>query len=109
MILMNCNDEDRNFNIPFKQYHNNDYYIKNDSPYLNHLNTYLFSLKSPKYSQPTPLHSLIQTTPKAQIESVVLNIYQNIIEKNIPVSYTHLPVLLSNVLKLILINRLSSI
>ena len=82
MILMNCNDEDRNFNIPFKQYHNNDYYTKNDSPYLNHLNTYLFSLKSPKYSQPTPLHSLIQTTPKAQIESVVLNIYQNIIEKN---------------------------
>lgn len=60
-----------------KHYHNNDYYTNNDSSYLKHLNTYLFSLKSPKYSLPSPLYSLIQTTPKAQIESIVLNIYQN--------------------------------
>ena len=42
LILMNCNDENRDFNIPFKHDHNNDYYTNNDSSYLKHLNTYLF-------------------------------------------------------------------
>lgn len=81
-ILMNSNKEETTLNIPFDHYHHNDYYLKCNSPYLNHLNTYLFSLQSPKFDQPSPLHSIIQTTPKAQIESVVLNIYENIIEKN---------------------------
>ena len=49
---------------------------------MSHLNKYLFSLRSPKYENHTPLHTIIQTTPKAQIESVVLNIYQDIVDNH---------------------------
>lgn len=80
-ILMNSDSEDKTLNQPFKNYHQNTYYQDFQNSYLKHLNKYLFSLHSPKYSQATPLYSIIQTTPKAQIESVVLNIYQNLIEK----------------------------
>ena len=81
-ILINDYDDSRNLNTPFKRFHKNDYYTDFNHPFLKHLNTYLFSLQSPKYLSNSPLHSLIQTTPKAQIESVVLNIYQNIVDKN---------------------------
>lgn len=79
-ILINDHDDPRNLNTPFNKFHENDYHTDFNNPFLNHLNTYLFSLKSPKYSTNSPLHSLIQTTPKAEIESVVLNIYQNIVD-----------------------------
>ena len=81
-ILINDYDDSRNLNTPFKRFHKNYYYTDFNHPFLKHLNTYLFSLQSPKYLSNSPLHSLIQTTPKAQIESVVLNIYQNIVDKN---------------------------
>lgn len=79
ILINDCNDS-RNLNIPFINIRGDDYFTDFDSSYLNHLNTYLFSLQTPKYPHHTPLYSLIQTTPKAQIESVVLNIYQNIVD-----------------------------
>lgn len=81
-ILVNDHNDSRNLNSPFKKFHDNDYYTKFNHPFVNHLNTYLFSLNLPKYSADSPFHSLIQTTPKAEIESVVLNIYQNIVDNN---------------------------
>lgn len=81
-ILINDHDDPRNLNTPFKKFHENDYYTDFNHPFLNHLNTFLFSLQSPKYLPNSPFYNLIQTTPKAQIESVVLNIYQNIVDNN---------------------------
>lgn len=79
-ILINDSNDSRDLNIPFKGFDGNEYFTPFDDPYLDHLNTYLFSLQSPKFSSHTPLHTIIQTTPKAQIESVALNIYQNIVD-----------------------------
>lgn len=80
-VLVNNSNDNRDLNKPFISYHNNDndpYY--DDDLYLNHLNTYTFSLQAPKFTNQNPLYKIIQTTPKAEIESVVLNIYQDIVD-----------------------------
>lgn len=82
ILLINDTDDARDLNKPYLDYHDNISEFKNDDTYLTHLNTYLFSLQSPKYPSNSPLYSLIQTTPKAQIESIVLNIYQDIADNN---------------------------
>lgn len=80
-VLINDQNDSRELNKPFNHYHSaNKTVFTNDDPYLNHLNNYLFSLQAPKYPNNTPIHTIIQTTPKAQIESVVLNIYQDIVD-----------------------------
>lgn len=79
ILINDCNDS-RDLNIPFKKIKGDDYFDNFDSSYLNHLNNYLFSLQAPKFPHKTPLYSLAQTTPKAQIESVVLDIYQKIVD-----------------------------
>lgn len=82
-ILVNNSSDSRDLNKPFNKYHGDQKNVfENDNPYLSHLNKYLFSLRSPKYENHTPLHTIIQTTPKAQIESVVLNIYQDIVDNH---------------------------
>lgn len=82
-VLINDNNDSRNLNKPFIKYHSADEIsINSDNSYLNHLNKYIFSMQSPKYDNISPLYTIIQTTPKAQIESVVLNIYQDIVNYN---------------------------
>ena len=81
--MVNNSSDSRDLNKPFNKYHGDQKNVfENDNPYLSHLNKYLFSLRSPKYENHTPLHTIIQTTPKAQIESVVLNIYQDIVDNH---------------------------
>lgn len=79
-VLVNDYQDDRLLNQPFVDYQENPEYFNDDNEYLKHLNTYLFELHSPKYPNVTPLHTLIQTTPKAQIESVVLHLYQDLVD-----------------------------
>lgn len=81
-VLINDTDDSRNLNKPYYDYHDEVIEFKDDNKYLTHLNNYLFSLQSPKYTSSTPLYQLIQTTPKAQIESVVLEIYQDIVDNS---------------------------
>lgn len=80
IILKNDQDDSRDLNKPFSFYNNHDEFFKNDDPYLNHLNNYTFSLQAPRFNQSSPLAKIVQTTPKAEIESVVLNLYQNLID-----------------------------
>lgn len=80
-ILMNNSDDNRDLNKPFINYYDKDNdIIKDDDLYLNHLNTYTFSLQAPKFNEQNPLYKIAQTTPKAEIESVILNIYQDIVD-----------------------------
>lgn len=80
MILINDHDDPRDLNKPFADYHGENEYFKNEHPYLHHINKYLFSLQTPRYKLPHPLYSIIQTTPRAEVESVVLNIYQDLVD-----------------------------
>ena len=81
IVLLTCNNDARDLNQPYLSYLTSETINDNhDSGYLNHLNQYTFSLQAPKYPGNNPLYTIIQTTPKAEIESVVLNIYRDLVD-----------------------------